>query len=202
MNKCTEKTLIILKGDTIQRCLMGEIIGRFERIGLKLVACKFLIPEKKLINSHYLCDKDFCQKVGEKALKKFAEKNMKLPKEGMTAKEYGEHTLQLIGNYFTSGPIMPMIWEGPHAVQLVRKLIGSTEPLSSDVGTIRGDYVLDSFEMADEQMRSIFNLVHASSCNEDAEKEIAVWFNDSEIVDYKTLTEKVTYKGGTESSWY
>jgi len=93
----------------------------------------------------------------------------------------------------TSGPIIAMIWQGAHAVKLVRKITGSTEPLSSDVGTIRGDYVIDSYPMSDQDGRAIRNLVHASGSPEEAEQEIKHWFSDHEVVDYSIIQEKILY---------
>jgi nucleoside-diphosphate kinase len=86
-----------------------------------------------------------------------------------------------------------MVWEGAHVVEIVRKITGGTEPRSSDVGTIRGDYVLDSYTMADIDDRSVRNLVHASGSNEEAVKEINHWFKPSELIDYKLIQEKILY---------
>ena len=93
----------------------------------------------------------------------------------------------------TSGPIIPMVWQGAHAVSIVRKITGGTEPILSDVGTIRGDYVLDSYKMADDDMRAIRNIVHASGSLSDAEKEIAFWFKDDEILKYRLIVEQMLY---------
>ncbi len=93
----------------------------------------------------------------------------------------------------SAGPVVAMAWEGAHAVKIVRKMVGGTEPLTSDVGTIRGDYVLDSYQMADTDGRSVRNLIHASSSIEDAEKEIDLWFSPKEIVNYRLIQEKILY---------
>ena len=93
----------------------------------------------------------------------------------------------------TAGPVVVMVIEGAHAVPLVRKIVGSTEPLSSDVGTIRGDYVFDSYEMADTNNRAIRNLIHASSDIESAKKEINIWFDENELLNYSTAQERFIY---------
>ena len=93
----------------------------------------------------------------------------------------------------TSGPILAMVWEGAHAVKVTRKLVGSTEPLTSDVGTIRGDYVLDSYAMADEDGRSVRNLIHASGNMEEAESEINHWFKPEEVINYRLVQEEILY---------
>jgi len=86
-----------------------------------------------------------------------------------------------------------MVWQGNRAVELVRKITGGTEPLSSDIGTIRGDYTLDSYQMADVDGRSIRNLIHASGTTEEAEQEIKIWFKDEEILKYNLVQDKILY---------
>ena len=93
----------------------------------------------------------------------------------------------------TSGPVVAMVWEGAHAVKIVRKIVGGTEPLTSDVGTIRGDYVLDSYAMSDQDGRSVRNVVHASGSPKEAEDEIAHWFKQEELVNYRLVQEEVLY---------
>ena len=93
----------------------------------------------------------------------------------------------------TSGPVVSMVWQGMHAVSVVRKLIGSTEPLTSDVGTIRGDFTIDSYEISDIDGRAVRNLIHASGNTSDAEKEIPLWFKDDEVLNYRLLQEAILY---------
>ena len=101
--------------------------------------------------------------------------------------------LQNLKSYMTSGPVVFMVWQGAHAVKIVRKITGGTEPLTSDVGTIRGDYVLDSYEMADQDGRAVRNVIHASGSPEEAQAEIAHWFLPSELVDYRLVQEGILY---------
>lgn len=186
-----ERTLVILKPDAIQRSLMGEIISRYERVGLKLVALKMMVPTAELIEKHYTLDPEWRRVTGEKTIKGYTNKGLTPPFTDPL-----EVTRVLLGNlvkYMTSGPIIAMVWQGAHAVEIVRKLTGSTEPLLSDVGTIRGDYVLDSYRMTDADGRSIRNLVHASGSIREAEDEIAHWFTGKEIMKYSIAQEKILY---------
>ncbi|MEI8249505.1 MAG: nucleoside-diphosphate kinase, partial [Candidatus Taylorbacteria bacterium] len=104
-----------------------------------------------------------------------------------------EKILKNLINYMTKGPVVAMVWQGAHAVEIVRKITGSTEPLSSDVGTIRGDFVLDSYRMTDMDNRSVRNLVHASGSVKEAHDEIAHWFKAEELYEYNLFIEQMTY---------
>lgn len=197
MNKAhpkTERTLIILKPDSMQRSLAGEIIGRFERIGLKIVAMKMVQATPEHIEAHYTLDPNWRVETGLKTIKSYADKGLKHPHGDDPVVVTGV-ILRKLKSYMTSGPVVPIILEGAHAVSIVRKLLGSTEPLSSDVGTIRGDFVLDSYSMADMDDRSVRNLVHASGNAAEAEKEIRHWFKKDEIIEYKHVQEEILYGG-------
>ena len=186
-----EQTFIILKPDAIQRSLVGEIIGRLERVGLKMVALKMVIPEADLVAKHYTIDPEWKRKAGEKAISKYVSKGMTPPEADPV--KVGNNVLENLKNYMSSGPVVAMIWQGAHAVPLVRKLVGATEPLSSDVGTIRGDFVLDSYEMSDADGRSIRNIIHASGNVAEAEQEIALWFKPEDVLDYRHIQEEIIY---------
>ena len=186
-----ERTFVILKPDAIQRSLIGEIIKRYERVSLKLVAMKMVIPSAEIVAKHYTIDPEWMRKTGEKSIKKYESKGM-VPPESDPVKVGGK-VLENLKKYMSSGPVIAMIWEGAHAVPLVRKIVGSTEPLSSDVGTIRGDFVLDSYEMSDSDGRSIRNIIHASGNVEEANQEIALWFKPEEICDYRHIQEEIIY---------
>ena len=95
--------------------------------------------------------------------------------------------------YLTAGPVVASVWQGAHAVEIIRKVTGGTEPLTSDVGTIRGDFVLDSYQMADTDSRAVRNLIHASGSVEEAKKEIPHWFNEEELVNYRLVQEQILY---------
>ena len=186
-----ERTLVLIKPDGIQRSLMGEIFTRYERIGLKLVGLKLLVTTKEAVEKHYTLDPEWRRITGEKAIKNYRDNGKTPPSEDPL--EITASILERLKVYMTSGPIIAMVWQGAHAVKLVRKLTGGTEPLSSDVGTIRGDYVLDSYSMSDGDGRSIRNLVHASGSVEEAEKEIAHWFKPEELVDYNLVQDHILY---------
>ena len=153
-----QRTLVVLKPDAIERGIMGEIITRFERLGLKFVGIKLLVSGKDTASRHYTED---------------------------LAKRRGEAVRNLMIQMLTSGPILAMVLEGVEAVETVRKIVGTTEPKSAAPGTIRGDYAHVSFQYADAHKVGIFNLIHASGSPEEAETEIGVWFKDEELVSHK-----------------
>lgn len=186
-----ERTLVVIKPDGVQRNLIGEIIGRYEKVGLKLVAMKMLVTSADFIEKHYTLDPEWRRITGEKTIKGYRDKGQKPPSDDPL--EITNILLERLGRYMTSGPVIAMVWEGAHAVAIVRKLTGSTEPLLSDVGTIRGDYVLDSYKLTDDDKRPIRNLVHASGSIKEAEDEIKHWFKDGEIVKYTHFLEKILY---------
>ena len=186
-----ERTFIMIKPDGIQRTLVGEIIKRYERMGLKMTAMKMLVPTTEHIEQHYTLDPEWRRITGEKTIKGYKDKGMKPPSEDpleITAK-----ILEGLKKYMTSGPVLAMILEGSHAVQIVRKVTGGTEPLTSDVGSIRGDYVLDSYQLSDTDGRAIRNLIHASGSSEEAEMEIKHWFKEEEIISYRLIQDEILY---------
>ena len=186
-----ERTLVIIKPDGIQRSLMGEIIKRYERAGLKLTAMKMMNATPELIEKHYTLDPEWRRVTGEKSIKGYISKGLKPPSEDPL--KITEMVIKYLVKYMTSGPIIAMIWQGAHAVAIIRKLTGGTEPLTSDVGTIRGDFVLDSYQMTDTDGRAVRNLVHASGSVKEAENEIKHWFGKKEIMDYELVQEKILY---------
>ncbi|MEK7552337.1 MAG: nucleoside-diphosphate kinase [Patescibacteria group bacterium] len=191
MHLSKERTLIIIKPDAVQRNLIGEVIRRYERAGLKLIAIKMMVPTAKHVESHYTLDPNWRKVTGEKSIKSYKDKGMKPHSEDPY--EITAIILEKLKDYFISGPVIPMIWQGAHAVKIVRKLTGGTEPLSTDVGTIRGDFVHDSYQMADTDKRAVRNLVHASGSVEEAEMEIKHWFRPEEITNYRLIQEAILY---------
>lgn len=182
---------MIIKPDGVQRSLVGEIINRFERVGLKLVGMKMAIPSKDHVRAHYSIDPEWKRKVGEKAIESYLKKGQTPPSTDPI--KVGDRVIDALVTYLTSGPVVIMSWQGAHAVEVIRKLVGSTEPRSSDVGTIRGDFVLDSYVMSDTDNRAVRNLIHASGSVGEADKEIAHWFSDKELLDYKLVQEIILY---------
>jgi nucleoside-diphosphate kinase len=186
-----ERTLVVIKPDGVQRTLVGEIVRRYERLGLKLVAVKMLVPDEKFIEQHYTLDPTWRKVTGEKTIKSYQEKG--LVPFSMDPLEITAKILANLKKYMTSGPVIAMVWEGAHAVKIVRKITGGTEPLTSDVGTIRGDFVVDSYKMSDDDNRSVRNLLHASGSVEEAEMEIPHWFKNEEIINYRLVQEQIIY---------
>lgn len=186
-----ERTLVVIKPDGVQRSLIGEIIKRLERSGLKLIGLKFIVPSAQFIEEHYTLDKNWLRNVGVKSIEGLKEKGITPKTED--PEEAGRVVLDSLKKYMVSGPVVVMVWQGANAVKVVRKIVGSTEPLSSDVGTIRGDFVLDSYNFADADGRSVRNLVHASGSVGEAEMEINHWFKNEELVNYRLVQEQILY---------
>ncbi|MBD3253280.1 nucleoside-diphosphate kinase [Candidatus Pacearchaeota archaeon] len=156
-----QQTLVLIKPDSIARGLIGEIIKRFEQRGLKIVGLKMIKPNKNLAEKHYT--------------------------ETIT-KKHGKHVRDSLLNYLTSSPVIAIAVQGSNAVELVRKITGSTFPGEADIGTIRGDFAhVSKFYMKDKNKPD--NLIHASENKEDAKKELALWFSLDEIQDYKLAAE-------------
>jgi nucleoside-diphosphate kinase len=153
-----ERTLVLLKPDAVDRGLVGEIIQRFERVGLKIAGMKMIQAGKEHASKHYTDD---------------------------LAKRRGQHVRDLMIEMISSGPIVAIVLEGVEAVEIVRKMVGTTEPKSAAPGTIRGDYSHVSFKHADSKKIGVYNLVHASGSIEEAPVEISVWFSADELHDFK-----------------
>ena len=185
-----ERTLVIIKPDGVQRSLVGEIIGRFERTGLKFVGFKFLVPTKKQLEAHYNKDDEWFLKKGNRIIDDLKEQGLPVEKEPM---EYGRGIIDTIIEYMTAGPMLAMVIEGNQAIDIVTKITGSTEPSTSDVGTIRGDLTLDSYGHSTYQNRAVRNLIHCSDIPEEAEREISVWFDEGELIEYETAQERILY---------
>ena len=161
-----EQSLVLLKPDALERGLTGEIISRFERVGLKIVGMKLLQPTKTHAESHYTED---------------------------LAIRQGEHIRNAMIEMLTSGPVVAIVLEGIEAVQVIRKMIGETQPIAAAPGTIRGDYAHASFKHANaEPHRQLYNLIHGSASLEEAKTEIAVWFSPEELVQHEPLYTKHT----------
>jgi nucleoside-diphosphate kinase len=185
-----EQTLVILKPDALQRGIAGEIITRFERIGLKIVAAKMVIATEELANKHYPTSRtEFIEGMGNKTLENYEEQGLDPVKELGTddAHKIGLQLQKWLVEFITDGPVLAFVLEGPHAVELVRKICGHTLPSKSLPGTIRGDYSFDSSALANKSKRPIRNLVHASGSIEEAEFEVGLWFSESEIHSYVSV---------------
>lgn len=190
-----ERTLILFKPETIQRHLIGEFMQRFERRGLKLVACKLVLATSKLVGEHYAETNDW-EGTGNKTLKGYEQTGVDVsltPSAGKTPLEIGLWIRQKLINALQGRVLLALIWQGAHAVALGRKIVGATNPLQADVGSIRGDYSVDSYLLGDTLERPVQNLVHASSSVDEAEREIKVWFKENEIIDYPLVCDEIFY---------
>lgn len=185
-----ERSLVLLKPDTVQRSLVGEVIKRFENTGLKIAAMKMIVPTEAQLLTHYNKDDAWYQRKGEGIVKELEQQGKPIEKEPI---EYGKDIIRTIVRYMTAAPVVAMIMEGNKAVSVVTKIVGTTEPATSDVGTIRGDYTVDSYFHATFENRAVRNLVHQSESPEEAEREIAIWFKDEEIMNYVTAQERIMY---------
>lgn len=162
-----EKTLIVMKPDAMQRGIVGEIISRFERVGLKIVGAKMLAPGAEHFHGHY-------EEIGKLKTRR------------------GDDIFNMTLAMMQEGPVLAMVLEGVEAIEQVRKMVGPTEPKSAQPGTIRGDYSHMSYGHADKHKVGIPNLIHASADATEAEQEISHWFSDSELYAYETVHEKFT----------
>jgi nucleoside-diphosphate kinase len=188
-----ERTLVIIKPDGIQRSLVGEIVRRYERTGLKLIAMKMLVATEEMAIKHYyeVGGDAWLEEVGRKARASYEKKGLQSPYVDNMAN--GRAVMESNAKYLSAGPVVAMVWQGNQACALVRKITGGTEPLTADVGSIRSDYTLDTFALADVDQRSVRNLLHASGNSEEAEKEIPIWFAGNEILEYKHIQDAILY---------
>lgn len=185
-----EKTFVIVKPDGVQRSLIGEIIQRIERTGLKLVALKMAIPTEDQCWAHYNKDNVWFESKGNKIIENRKNTGMVVDKEAI---EYGKDIIKALVKFMTCGPVVMMIWEGNQSVGVVKKLVGSTEPATSDVGTIRGDLTLDSYSLAGVDDRAVRNLIHCTDNPEESQREIDIWFKKEEIINYRLVSEQILY---------
>lgn len=185
-----ERTLVILKPDAIQRSLVGEILSRFERTGLKFVAFKFFVPDAEKTWAHYGKDDEWFLKKGTRTVENRKKSDLPIEKEAI---DYGKDIIQGCVDLFTCGPVFAAVIEGNQSVAIVKKLVGDTDPTVSDVGTIRGDFTIDSIALANVDARAVRNLVHCSDSVEEAEREIKLWFDGKEIIKYRLIQEEILY---------
>ncbi|OGE30350.1 nucleoside-diphosphate kinase [Candidatus Daviesbacteria bacterium RIFCSPHIGHO2_01_FULL_44_29] len=180
MNQFNQKTLVIVKPDGMRRHLIGEIIKRLEQVGLDLVDAKYTQANEQLARDHYPVTDEWLEAVGGKSLGDYQKYGLDPMATLGTAdpKEIGRMIHQFNIKYLMSGPVLAMVWEGNHAIEIVRKLVGSTVASVALPGTIRGDFAIDSAIAANAEKRSIQNLVHASGSIEEAAREIELWFGD------------------------
>lgn len=186
-----ERTLVLIKPDGVQRGLIGEILGRFERVGLKVIALKMVHASHEDVDQHYALTEEWMKAVYDKAKAKYDATGESFPYSDHIA--YGTEIKNGLVTFLKSAPIVAMVLEGEKAVSLVRKIVGATEPASSAPGTIRGDLSQDTYALSNEQKRPIRNLIHASGNVEEATNEMKIWFTDTELYKYEHVNDRVQY---------
>ncbi len=184
-----ERTLLLIKPDAVQRGLIGKVIMRFEDAGLKIVGMKMVWADDKKALEHYPLDETWAKGVFDKTSKVYKENNKKM--EYKDHIEMGKSIQSWLVQFLKESPIIAFVIEGPHAVELGRKITGATEPRQAAPGTIRGDFAtVESYMLADKNKRVLRNLIHASDTAQNAEREIAVWFKESELYHYPKELDK------------
>lgn len=173
-----ERTLVLIKPDAFKRGLVGEIISRFERVGLTLEGMKILNATIEIVEKHYPDDKNWIRSVGKKTIDTYEKYNLNIIEDLGTndALKIGQLVRKWLIQHLTSGPVLVLILSGNHAVEMVRKIVGNTVPLFAELGTIRGDFSIDSPDLSARERRVLLNLVHASETVEEAKREISLWF--------------------------
>jgi nucleoside-diphosphate kinase len=190
-----EKTVVLIKPDGVKRGLIGEITSRIERRGLKVIALEMIWATKQQMDDHYPKDEKWVARLGEKTKATYEKYGYNAKKELGTDDnmKIGKLIREWLVEYMTSGPLVKMIVKGIHAVDMVRKLSGNTMPALAEMGTIRGDFSVDSSIAANKGKRSVHNIVHASETPEEAAHEIEFWFSPEEIHDYKRAEEDIMF---------
>lgn len=190
-----EKTVVLVKPDGVKRGLIGEILQRIEQRGLKVIAMKMVQADEQRAKDHYPKEEDWFLSVGQKTLEDF-QKHGKDP-----VAEFGTNDPKAIGelvgkwntDFFVSGPVVAIIVQGIHAIEMMRKVVGHTLPSKAEMGTIRGDYSIDSPLLAALEKRTVHNVVHASGDASEAIHEIQLWFSASDIHEYTRAEEDIMF---------
>lgn len=190
-----ERTLILAKPDGVKRGLVGEMLSRIEQRGLKIIALKMVQVDRKHLERHFPDDPEWVKGLGHKGLKTFAEYKID-PKKHLGSddpKVIGAGVKESLFEYMASGPIVAAVIEGIHAIDMVRKIAGNTLPVFANMGTIRGDYSVDSPAVANIEKRAIKNIMHASENAEEATNEIKLWFTPAELHSYQRAEEDTMF---------
>ena len=190
-----EKTLVLIKPDGVKRGLVGEVISNIEKRGLKIIALEMICASEEQIDGHYPKDEGWLKKIGEKTIKNYEKYGIDV-EEGLGTKdtlEIGKMVREWILDYMTSGPVIKMVVQGIHAIDMIRKIVGTTIPSQAEMGTIRGDFSVDDAAAANKDKRAIHNLIHASENQEEADHELKFWFAPEEIHNHKRAEEDIMF---------
>lgn len=190
-----ERTLVLIKHDGVARGLTGEILQRFEKAGLTIIAMKMLHPTREMADKHYQATDEDLIRMGNNTLRDAQEKNIDVKAEFGTdsAIEIGKFIKQWLIEYLSMGPIVAFVLEGYGAIKMTRKLVGATLPSEAAPGTIRGDFTTDNPELANYYKRPMKNLIHASGKPAEAEFEISLWFSPDELMEYSRVDEDALF---------
>lgn len=186
-----QKSLVLLKPDAVKRGIVGEILHRFERAGLKMVAVKLTQASRELAAKHYEKDDAWAEKIGKIRIEDCKNYNLSVTELYGTDEpvKIGHQVNEYNFDFLTSGPVLAMVFEGVNSVKRIRDLVGFTIPSEATPGTIRGDFGLDSSYSSMVRKRTIYNFIHASGTPDEAKFEIDLWFKPEEIHSYKRVHE-------------
>lgn len=190
-----ERTVVLVKPDGVKRGIIGDIITRMERCGLKVIAMKMITATEEQAYKHYPQSEEWLKGMGNKTLEHYKKYNVNPIDELGTddALEIGKMVSGWLVDFLTSGPVVAMVFQGIHAIDMVRKIVGNTLPSKADMGTIRGDYSVDSPTLANLGKRALHNVVHASGDPDEATHEIEHWFKSEEIHAYQRAEEDIMF---------
>ena len=182
-----EQTYVMIKPDGVKKGLTGEIIKRFEQRDLKIVALEMSQPLYEQMDNHYPKKEEWITRLGEKTKATYEKYGYDLVTDFGTddTSKIGPEVRKWVIDFMMSAPVVKMIVQGVHAVDVVRKIAGDTMPYKADMGTIRGDFSIDSPALANKERRSVMNIVHCSETPEEAEHEIKHWFGTNSTYNYK-----------------
>lgn len=190
-----EKTVVLIKPDGVKRGLVGEINSRIEKRGLKIIALGMIWATKEQIDDHYPKDKEWITRIGEKTKATYKKYGFNTKKELGTidSEKIGQMVRKWLIEYMTSGPLVKIVVKGVHAIDMMRKMAGNTVPALAEMGTIRGDFSVDSPAAANRAKRAVHNIVHASENEKEAKHEMDFWFSPNEIHDYKRAEDDIMF---------
>jgi len=190
-----EKTVVLIKPDGVKRGLIGEVITRAEKRGLKIVSLEMFQATKDQIDNHYPKDEKWIKRIGEKTLNNYKKYGFNAQEELGTEDplKIGKMVRSWLVDFMVSGPMVKMIVQGIHAIDMVRKIVGGSMPSQADMGTIRGDFSVDDATAANKDKRAIHNIIHASETQEEAKHELDFWFAAEDIFEYKRAEEDIMF---------
>ncbi len=182
-----ERTYVMIKPDGVRKGLTGEIIKRFEQRDLKIVALEMFQPKHDQLNDHYPKSEEWITRLGHKTLSTYQKYgyDAMLDFGTLEPEKIGPEIRKWLIDYMKTAPLVKMVVQGVHAVDVVRKIAGQTMPYVAEMGTIRGDFSIDSPALANKEKRAVMNIVHCSETPEEAEHEIKHWFGATKLHEYK-----------------